>query len=39
MGLPFEYTNSVWCILLIKKIKDEENINQFLNGGIICKVG
>ena len=29
MGLPFEFTNSVRCILLIKKIKAEENITQF----------
>ena len=29
MGLPFEFTNSVRWILLIKKIKAEENITQF----------
>ena len=29
MGLPFEFTNSVRCVLLIKKIKVEENISQF----------
>ena len=39
MGLPFEFTNSVRWILFIKKIKAEEKITQFYNGGIICKVG
>ena len=29
MNLPFEFTNSVRCILLIKKIKSKEKITQF----------
>ena len=29
MGLPFEFTNSVRWIFLIKKIKAEEKITQF----------
>ena len=29
MGLLFEFSNSVKCILLIKKIKAKENIYQF----------